>query len=238
MTNAQMFSEIWQDTEKILLEHYREYGDFSLAGLSFMELKDMVPEMLSGTLEGSRRISNIIKSLKEFSRPVDNRLQEKIDVNSVIDFSISILDGQVKKYTDSFTKNLGDNLPRVFGNPQQIEQVIINLIQNALHALPDREHGIYISSSYDATSGFLLIKINDEGTGMKKEIVDRITEPFFTTKKESGGTGLGLYISYSIIKKHKGFLDIKSEIGKGTEVRVKLPAAGMAEPHKKENKNE
>ena len=238
MTNAQMFADIWEDAEKILREHYEEQGDFSLAGLSFDELEEMVPGMLSGMIEGSRRISNIIKSLKEFSRPVDNRLQEKIDVNSVIYFSVSILDGQVKKYTDTFVKNLGENLPEVFGNAQQIEQVIINLIQNALHALPDREHGIYISSSYDADSGYLRIMIKDEGTGMKKEVVDRITEPFFTTKKKSGGTGLGLYISYSIIKKHKGFLDIKSELGKGTEVLVKLPAAGKAELQNEENKNE
>ncbi|MCK5057519.1 MAG: PAS domain S-box protein [Candidatus Aminicenantes bacterium] len=235
LTNAQMFADIWQDAGKILQDYYDKYGDFSLAGLTFPELKEMVPGMLSGTIEGSRRISNIIKSLKEFSRPVDNRLQERIDVNGVIDFSISILDGQVKKYTDSFGKNLGENLPAVAGNPQQIEQVIINLIQNALHALPGREHGVFISSSYDKDSGYILIKIKDEGKGMKKEIVERITEPFFTTKKKTGGTGLGLYISYSIIKKHKGFLDIKSVLDRGTEVVVKLPAIGREELHKEDN---
>ena len=238
MTNTQMFADIWKDAEKILRDYYENYGDFSLGGLTFPELKDMVPGMLSGTIEGSRRISNIIKSLKEFSRPVDNRLQDQIDVNNVIDFSISILDGQIKKYTDSFVKNLGKNLPAVRGNPQQIEQVIINLIQNALHALPDREHGVFISSSFDADSGYILIKIKDEGKGMKKEIVERITEPFFTTKKKTGGTGLGLYISYSIIKKHKGFLDIKSVLDRGTEVVVKLPAMGSKELRKEGLKNE
>ncbi|MFC2155218.1 ATP-binding protein [Acidobacteriota bacterium] len=238
MTNTQMFADIWKDAEKILRDYHENYGDFSLGGLTFPELKDMVPDMLSGTIEGSRRISNIIKSLKEFSRPVDNRLQNRIDINSVIDFSISILDGQVKKYTDSFAKNLGKNLPIVLGNPQQIEQVIINLIQNALHALPDRKHGVFISSSYDADSGYILIRIKDEGKGMKKEIVERITEPFFTTKKKTGGTGLRLYISYSIIKKHKGFLDIKSVLDKNTEVVVKLPAVGREELYKEDIKNE
>lgn len=238
MTNAQMFAEIWQDVEKILLDHYQEYGDFSLAGLSFNELKEMVPGMLSGTIEGSRRISNIIKSLKEFSRPVDNRLQEKVDVNDVINFSLSMLESQVKKYTDCFEVNLNENLPQVFGNPQQIEQVIINLIQNALQALPDREHGVSISSVFDEKSGFIIIKIKDEGIGMNKEVVERITEPFFTTKKKSGGTGLGLYISYSIIKKHKGFLDIKSELGQGTEVLVRLPVIGKEEVQKLGGQNE
>ncbi len=238
LTNTQMFADIWQDVQKILQEHYNEYGDFSLGGLSFPELKEMVPDMLSGAVEGSRRISNIIQSLKDFSRPVDNRLHEKINVNNVINFSISILDSQVKKYTDRFKTDLAQELPEAPGNPQQIEQVIINLLQNALHALPDREHGVFISSSYDRETGYIIIKVKDEGCGMKKEIVERITEPFFTTKKESGGTGLGLYISYSIIKKHKGLLDIKSELGSGTEVTVKLPTAAHAKTPAEEKKNE
>ncbi|MCK4765984.1 MAG: PAS domain S-box protein [Candidatus Aminicenantes bacterium] len=239
LTNTQMFSEIWDDVEKILQAHYKEYGDFSLAGLSYEELKEMVPGMLTGTIEGSRRIASIIKSLKEFSRPVANKLHEKIDVNKAIEFSLSILESQVKKYTDTFHHiQPREALPLVHGNPQQIEQVIINLLQNALHALPDREQGVYIYASYDKETGYVIIKVKDEGIGMSKELVNRITEPFFTTKKKSGGTGLGLYISYSIIKKHKGFLEIKSQIGKGTEVTIKLPAIDRAEEEKMEQKNE
>ncbi len=226
MTNSQMFADIWADAVMILQDHYDEHGDFNLGGLSFSESKEMVPGLLNGITEGARRISNIIKTLKEFSRPVDNRLQEKIDINKAIDFSISILESQVKKYTNSLTFAPGQNIPPVLGNPQQIEQVLINLIQNALQALPDKTCGVTVSSSFDEGSSIILVKIIDEGIGIKKEVVDRITEPFFTTKKKTGGTGLGLYISYSIIKKHGGILDIHSQPGKGTEVIIRLPTLG------------
>ncbi len=223
LANTQMFAEIWQDAGKILQSHYSEHGDFTLGGLSFTELMDTVPGLLTGSMEGSRRIMNIINRLKEFSRPVDDHLHGRVDINQVIQFSLSMLSSQIKKYTDSFTINLAEHIPEVSGNSQQLEQVIINLVQNALQALPNRNHGVFISSSFNKSADYVMIKVKDEGTGMKKEIVERITEPFFTTKKDSGGTGLGLYISYSIVKKHNGILDIKSRPGKGTEISIKLP---------------
>jgi len=224
MANTQMFADIWRDSERHLEAQALGNPDLIFGGLSFAEVQQMVPDLLTGVVEGSRRIMNIINRLKEFSRPADNMLTGKVDINRVIDFSVSILGSQVKKYTDSFTLNLAENLPRVLGNSQQIEQVVINLLQNALQSLPNKSCGVSITSSYNKRARSVLIKVKDEGSGMKKEVVERVTEPFFTTKKDSGGTGLGLYISYSIIEKHKGVLDIKSRLGKGTEISVKLPA--------------
>lgn len=223
MANTQMFSEIWQDAVRIMDCQVAEHGDFLLGGLSFSELKKTLPDLLDGSIEGSRRIMSIINRLKEFSRPAEDQFQGKVDVNRAITFSISILGSQIKKYTDRFQIELSQDLPEIIGNPQQLEQVIINLVQNALQALPRKECAVFVSSCFDKKTGFVVIKVKDEGVGMKKDIVERITEPFFTTKKQSGGTGLGLYISYSIIKKHNGVLDIRSKPGKGTEILVKLP---------------
>lgn len=225
LANSQMVLEIWKDAEKVFQDYSGNNRDFSMAGLSFANIKKMVPHILKGNIEGSIRISNIIAGLKDYSRVGGNQTNVDIDINKVINFSISILNNQIKKFTNSFVIKLGKNLPVAKGNPQQIEQVIINIIQNSLHALPNKSSGIDVSSIFDKKSGTLKVIIGDEGIGIKKDILSRITEPFFTTKKDSGGTGLGLYISYSIIKEHHGNLDIKSEPGKGTEVCISLPVS-------------
>jgi signal transduction histidine kinase len=108
---------------------------------------------------------------------------------------------------------------------QRIEQVIINLLLNALQSLPDRKSGVKLTTFHDANSGTVNIKVRDEGAGMSKEVLERITEPFFTTKLTSGGTGLGLSISYSIVREHGGTLEFSSEPGHGTSAEIKLPSA-------------
>jgi polar amino acid transport system substrate-binding protein len=101
--------------------------------------------------------------------------------------------------------------------------VLINLIHNSLQALPDRFRGIQVSASADESEGVVEIVIRDEGEGMSPEVLGRISQPFFTTKKDSGGLGLGLSIAYSIIKAHHGEIRFESEVGKGTTARVVLP---------------
>lgn len=223
LTNSQMVLEIWNDAAPILQSYAEDHGDFSLAGLEFDELTTIVPKLLNGNIEGCRRIMSIIGRLKEYSRPVDGKYREKVDINKVIHFSVSILNNQVKKHTDSLTLDLAENIPPFLGNSQQIEQVIINLLQNALHALPNKHASIEISSFVDTEKNQVVMRIKDEGSGIDREVIQRITEPFFTTKKDSGGTGLGLYISYSIISEHNGELKINSAPGEGTEAFIRFP---------------
>jgi PAS domain S-box-containing protein len=226
MSNTQIVQQVWEDTIPILRDYYEQKGDYSLGGLPFSELIKVVPQLLKDTVEGSQRIKHITDSLKEFSRPKEARVHGRISINRVLQFSITILANQIKKYTDNFSFEPGNDpdIPEFEGDPQQIEQVIINLVQNALHALPDRTHRVRVSSFYDKADHTVVVKVEDEGVGMNKKILDHITDPFFTTKQDQGGTGLGLYISYSIIKAHNGVLEFESQPGKGTTAIVKLPA--------------
>lgn len=225
LANSQTLLEIWKDAEKIFQKYYESQGNFFLGGISFSEIKETVSQILMGNIEGALRVGNLISGLRDYSRQTDSQLTGKISINTVINFAITILNKQINKYTDSFSLELGKNIPEALGNAQQIEQVIINVVQNALQALPDRKSVIYLSSFFDKKSRLVKIKVKDEGVGIPKDILGNIMEPFFTTKKDEEGTGLGLYISYSIIKKHHGALDITSEPGKGTEVIISLPAA-------------
>lgn len=222
--NSGLLTEIWNDAEMLLEGHYRQHGDFSLGGLPYREVREVVPELLCGIADGSRRIKGIVNNLKDFSRVDRAGLDGKFDVNRAVQVACSILKNQIVKYTDNFLMECAAGLPLIRGSAQRIEQVVINLILNAMHALPDKSCSVHVSTGIDSGSGDVFIKIRDEGIGMTKDVLDRVMEPFFTTKTSSGGTGLGLSISYTIVREHNGTLDFASEPGSGTTATLILPA--------------
>ena len=117
-----------------------------------------------------------------------------------------------------------DGLPAVRGNSQQLEQVYINALLNALQALPDRTRGVHISAGFDADNDVLWVAIRDEGRGISERDLGRLTEPFFTTRADVGGTGLGLSISRSIVERHGGSMGFDSVLGGGTTITIRIPA--------------
>jgi signal transduction histidine kinase len=119
-----------------------------------------------------------------------------------------------------------ETLPSVSGSAQELEQVIINLLNNAIQALPSSGSGLKVTTRRNPDTGDVEVEVADEGTGMSPEVLARISEPFFSTRLDSGGLGLGVSISRSILKAHGGSLSFESEIGKGTRAIVRLPAAG------------
>jgi len=223
MGNCQILLDMWTDMEKIFQKYSEDHGNFIMGGIPFTDIKEMVPKVLTNNIEGARRISQIIGNLKDFTLPTSRLSPEKINVNEVIDYAITILNNQIKKRTTAFSLNLDNNLPLTIGSSRELEQVIINIIQNALQALPTKASAIKVSSAFLKKSGVLRITVEDEGMGMEKKTLARIYEPFYTTREKSGGTGLGLYISYTIVKKHQGNLAIISQPGKGTTVTLTLP---------------
>ncbi|KAF0218688.1 MAG: PAS domain-containing sensor histidine [Geobacteraceae bacterium] len=223
MFTAHLLAKSWKDAEPILDRYYREEGDFRIGGHLFSQVRDTLPHHITGITENSRRIEGIIKNLKNFVRKGKADLNSPMDVNRTVSVAASILNNQIRKYTGHFKLCLTEGLPTTRGNPQQIEQVVINLIMNALQALPDKERAVRVSTSLDSHGGFVIVEVHDEGCGMPREVRERIFEPFFSTKLESGGTGLGLAISNFIITEHKGLLEFDSEPGKGTTAVIKLP---------------
>jgi polar amino acid transport system substrate-binding protein len=114
-------------------------------------------------------------------------------------------------------------LPTIRGNAQRIEQVVINLILNACQAFDDPEKGIALATRYDHDKGLVICTCRDEGEGIAPEHLPRLTDPFFTTKREQGGTGLGLSVSATIVQQHGGTLEFNSSPGQGTTATLSLP---------------
>ena len=230
MLNTPLIQNIWNDVLPVLDRYCAEHGDFKVSGMLFSKVRTSVPALISGILDGTRRINNIIKELRDFARPEEAGMDQSVAINGVVKASIELLHHEIQKATRSFSVSYGENLPPVTGNAQRLEQVVVNLILNACHALPEPSRGIYIQTRADAQR--VLITVQDEGVGIPEEHLGRIMDPFFTTKRSSGGTGLGLAISYKIVQQHQGRIDVQSVPGKGSVFTVILPVHPGAARHR------
>ena len=186
---------------------------------------DKITQLFAGLIDGSERIQKIVKSLKDFARDNGPGTKELVNINSVVDNAITIVNTLIQKSTNSFSLVLGKGLPSLIGNAQQLTQVIINLVTNSCQALRSREASLCLETAHDAEQNNPVVRVKDEGCGIPEADLKRIFDPFFTTKRELGGTGLGLSISYKIVKDHGGDLRLESQAGKGTTATVTLPAA-------------
>jgi len=177
------------------------------------DLEDLVRE----SLDGAERVRSIVADLKSFSR-VDESEFKQADLNECIRSTINIVWNEIK-YKATLRKDLGE-IPRTRCYPQQMNQVFMNLLVNAAHAID--QQGIITVRSWEE-DGYVCVSVADTGHGIPEENLHRIFEPFFTTKEVGKGTGLGLSITYDIVKKHNGEITVRSEPGKGTVFTVRIP---------------
>lgn len=216
--------EAYEDAEPILEDHFEEHGDFMLGALEYSRMREEIPIIFSEMIGGANRIKRIVEDLKDFARREDAELTETVDLNQVVETSLRLVATSIKKATDNFKVEYETGLPPFLGNAQRIEQIVVNLILNACQALPDRERGILVTTSFDRQTNILRLSVHDEGTGIAPENISKLTDPFFTTKRESGGTGLGLSVSTGIAEAHGGTLAFTSNPAVGTTVTLNLPA--------------
>ncbi|MCP4717116.1 MAG: PAS domain-containing protein [Deltaproteobacteria bacterium] len=221
MLNTPILQDIWQDAQQALDEYCRESGDFKAGGMPYSKAREAVPTLFGGIIDGTRRISTIVKELKDFARPDDVNMEQSVDVNTALKTAVNLLRSPIDKATRSFSVSYADELPPVTGNAQRLEQVFINLIQNACQALPDSARSIRVGTHYEG--GHVVITVSDEGRGILAAQLTQIMDPFFTTKRGSGGTGLGLSISSKIVQDHGGRIEVQSREGQGSTFSVHLP---------------
>jgi len=168
------------------------------------------------------RCKNIIENLMKFSRQEKALLSEN-EIDKVVTNSVALIEHQLNISGVKVTQEITPALPKVVINANQIEQVLINLMLNAMHAMEGKEVKKLTVRVKPGSPGFARIEVEDTGTGMTDAVKKRIFEPFFTTKPSGKGTGLGLSVSYGIIKSHKGLLELNSTEGVGTTFIIELP---------------
>ena len=175
------------------------------------------------------RCSRIVRSLLDFARETKPK-KAATQINSVIENTLRLVEHQADFHNIQITKELSSDLPPISLDANQIQQVLMNIILNAADAMSE-EGTLVIKSQLSLQDDSIQITVADSGCGIPKEVIDRIYDPFFTTKEQKKGTGLGLAVSYGIIKKHQGFILVESEVGKGTTVTIKLPLNPLENNH-------
>ncbi len=176
-----------------------------------------VEQLIAESLDGAERVKRIVQNLKTFSR-VDESEYKHADINECIESTLNIIWNELK-YKATVQKDYQE-LPPIKCYPQELNQVFLNLLVNAAHAI--EKQGEVKIKTFNG-DGMVSISISDTGCGIPSDKIDKIFEPFYTTKEVGKGTGLGLSISYDIVKKHNGEIIIDSTVGVGTTFTVRIP---------------
>lgn len=222
--NLPILERMWADAQKVI-EQISQAGvqEPSLGGIPFQEARGEIPQILKDIQGSVGRISSIVSQLREYSGWNRNKEFSAVDLNECVHNAVRLVNSQIRKSANGLALSLATDTPWVRGDRIQIEQVIVNLIQNACQAKTDRPLDLDISTSLETNGQTAVLKVRDTGSGIAAEILPRITDPFFTTRSQTGGTGLGLAVASKIVEEHHGHLSYLSEQGKWTLATLHLP---------------
>jgi two-component system, NtrC family, sensor kinase len=200
-------------------------NNISMVAQTYLELYDRLRsedriEYMKTVLAESERIKKIVQDLLDFSRP--KKADFKVaDINSVIGNSLKLVQNTLDISRIKSQLNLKEDLPAVFIDEDRIREVLVNLLSNAVHAMPSGGT-VFIRTKPAKNNDNIIIEVEDTGKGIPQEFISHIFDPFFSTKGAEG-TGLGLSISYGIVRRHNGKMEVKSKVGAGTTFFIELP---------------
>ncbi|NLN59619.1 MAG: hypothetical protein GX147_02700 [Deltaproteobacteria bacterium] len=187
--------------------------------------REVMIEDLTFSLKELRRAGHIVRSLLDLSRQTDN-YRERVRIHDVIDDALRVLQNICKSFPVYIEKRYAEFLPEMDGNFSALGQVMVNLIRNAIQSLPKKGGRIFLSTWYDEEAGDVIVSCADTGHGIPERSLRDIFKPFFTTKEVGEGTGLGLYLSHELIRRHGGNISVESRVGEGSSFTIRLPTTG------------
>jgi len=208
----------------ILDDYARVRQDFELFGMSYPEFRKDIFKLLDNVEHGSSRINAIVSDLKEYAGSRDKAERRLVDIKTVIEKGVALCTGEIKKKVKSFEMNIPEGFPKIFTNPEAVEQVLVNILINAVHAADKEDSYVRLNVRLvDTPRDHLMIEVSDNGCGMDEKTMGKIFDPFFTTKAVGIGTGLGLFVSHSSIEGLGGRIEVESKEGAGSMFRIILP---------------
>ncbi len=177
-------------------------------------------EILKDIMAQTERASKIVKNLLDFSRARSSEMQP-LHLDNVLNKTIDLIDNELRIHNIALSQDIEDQLPRIKGDINKLQQVFLNLLINAEQAM--EENGSITLRARRTDNNMIRVDVTDTGPGIPSEAIDQIFDPFFTTKEAGKGTGLGLAIVYGIVKRHGGYIEVSSKLGEGTTFSVYLP---------------
>lgn len=206
-----------------LEEIAREDSGFRICGMHIDDAREELFRSHKNIIHSTNRIDSVIKDLRTYSLGANKPFAPDIDLNRVVRGALTIIRAHGHFTNATINENLAPEIPVINGSRHQLEQIVVNLLLNALQSLPAQGGKVTIDTVSSPETREVLVSIRDTGVGISPENIARLYEPFFSTRIETGGSGLGLYISNFIISEHGGRLEFKSEVGVGTTAVMHLP---------------
>jgi signal transduction histidine kinase len=203
--------------------HVKNHKEFEVFGMSYPEFRRDILRILDNVEHASSRITETGSGLKEFVSVASAEKQRWIDVSSVINKTVALCQGQIRKTVKFFEVNIAEDLPPIFTYPRALEQVLVNLLINAAQAVDGRDSRVVLTAKHVNTRQYRLnIEVSDNGCGMDEKTREKIFEPFFTTRVRENGSGLGLFVSKNLIEEIGGRIKVVSKLGVGSTFRIVL----------------
>jgi signal transduction histidine kinase/ActR/RegA family two-component response regulator len=230
--NLPLLEKMWRDLMPLLHEHMIKTPDKKIGGLPPVFVKQNLPRLISDMEMAANRVAQIVSGLKGFARKSNPAEKWEVQVNKAVRNAVRLADATAKKLKIEIEENLAPDLPLLRANLQNLEQVVLNLIINALEAI-GHDHGkVGITTRFIEQSQSIAIDVADNGRGVNPAVADNIFDPFVTDRQAAGGTGLGLSVTYNLVKAHQGGIHFRTQTGAGTTFTVVLPTGTARRPYK------
>jgi len=227
---GEILEKAWKDVLPILDELSAQEGEFKICGVPFTYASDDIETAVDAILRSSTRIERVVQNLRTYSLGEKNAEHTVFDCNRVAENAVAIVRAHGKMGNIVISTSFSASLPAVNGNPFQLEQVVINLLLNAIQASAHGSNDITLATEPDSLHKGVIVTVKDSGPGIKTEDLPHIFEPFFSTRIHEGGSGLGLYISNFLVQEQNGKLEILNDASGGCRAVIRLPAAEAVSP--------
>ena len=224
MYNLPLLKKIWADFLPVLMERKEREPEKKYGGFSYDFLSDNLAQLVADMEMATHRIAKTVSDLKNYSRQSNVAEKTPLQVNTAVKNAIRLAQSTLRKSDVHVELDLAEDLPDIAGNLQSIEQIILNITINAVQAIDHNRGKIEISTGLRIKDGMVYIRIADNGRGLSPAIADKIFLPFVTDKQSEGGTGLGLSVTYSLVKAHDGKIIFETNQDQGTTFTIYLPS--------------
>ena len=230
MFNVSLLSDIWRDVLPLLQQRAREEPGAKYGGVPVGMLAGKLGQVLEDTNEAVTRAASIVHHLKEFARPSPVPQLKETSLNLAVEKALSLSNATLRKARVEIKTRLDPDLPDLLADPTSLEEILINLVMNAVEAI-DHDHGLVeVRTGRDATGGMISLEVADNGRGVPEEIADRLFEPFVTQRPNGNGTGLGLSVTRDLVEEFGGAIAYESTPGEGTVFKVLFPLIPRTRP--------
>lgn len=226
---AQHLARSWKDALPILEQATKEEGEFTLGGLPFGIARTEIIGASNSILNNAERVGRVIQDLRAYNLGERGEFTPGVSVNRIVTEAMTIIRAHGSQGGVAIVPSLASSLPEITGNQYQLEQVVVNLLLNAMQAMNNINGSVRVETGYASETKEVSITVSDQGEGIPPEVHKHLFEAFFSTRMDKGGSGLGLYISKFIVMEHRGRLTIESDKLNGTIAAVYLPV-GRSNP--------